>query len=176
MLFFKHTMSYQFVTLLEQLEIRHMYQNIIIYLIKLFKLDYTLKRKIKKANNKEKIELFVDLFKDRFYLEHIKNVYNLGDVSRLSYEIINNNIICEIYYDEFHFLVECGIASNQFSIHIISRFPHKAINITEDSLKLESYCDLCMDALNLLYDEICIILYNIFNDTIKRMRKVRKNV
>lgn len=174
-MFFKQTLSYKLVTLLEELEIKHKYINIFIYWIQLLKFDLSNKRKINKSDNK--IELLFTLFKERFYLEHLRDKYNIGSDSKLVYNIINNIIVCEISYGvNINIHIECGILDDEFSIYVLNQSDHKGVNLTKDNLKLEMYHGICINTLHMMHNETCLILGNLISDAIEKMRKVKKDV
>ena len=175
--FFKETKSYQFVTLLEKLEVEHKYLNIFIYLVKLFKFNYIGQRKIKKRDNiEDKIKYVLDLFKERYYLEQLKGKYNIKKTSGMNNNVINNIIVSEISYDKINMYVEYGLMDQRYSIFLLRQSDNKGINLTKDDLSNEVNYDIFINLLEILHYEVSLILGDLLLDTVDRMRRVRKNV
>ena len=175
--FFKETKSYQFVTLLEKLEVEHKYINIIIYLFKLFKFNYTEQRKIKKKGNiEDKIQYTLNLFKERYYLEQLKDKYDIKKTSAMNNNIINNIIVSEISYDTIKIYVEYGLMDNKYSIFLLRQSDNKGVNLTKNDLNNETNYIIFVNVLDILHYEVSLILGDLLLDTVDRMRRVRKNV
>ena len=176
MRFFKETKSYQFVTLLEKLEIERKYINILIYYFKLLKLDYSFKRIIKKDENIDnRLELVISLFKERYYLEQLKNVYNIKKTSMVNSNVINNILVSEIVYDKIKIYIEYGLMDKRYSISVL-REDNKGINLTKNDLQNEENYSICTLVLNILSYEVCLILGDLLLDVVDKLRRVRKNV
>lgn len=171
--FLKETKSYQFVTLLEKLEIEHKYVNIVIYLIKLIKFNWINNRIInRKGRVDEKIKMILYLFKERYYLDQIKNKYNMNEKSTMNNDIINNIIISEIAYNTIKIYIEYGLMDKKYSIHVINSTSNKSINITENDLNNKFNYNICIHVLNMLSYEVNLILKNILRDSIRRVKNV----
>lgn len=175
--FFKDTMSYKFVTLLEKMEIEHKYLNFIVYLFKLFKFNYIEQIKIKrKTSIQDKLDYMVELFKDRYYLEQLKGQYDIKKTSAMNNNIINNIILSEIAYDTIKIYIEYGLVNGDYSIFILRNSDNKGINLTKNDLNNELNYSIFIKALDILHYEIMLILGDLLLDTVDRMRRVRKNV
>lgn len=174
--FFKETKSYEFVTLLEKLEIERKYINIFIYYFKLLKLDYSFKRIIKKDENiDDRLKLVISLFKERYYLEQLKNVYNIKKTSMINSNVINNILVSEIVYDKIKIYMEYGLMDKKYSIYVL-REDNKGINLTKNDLQNEENYSICTLVLNILSYEVCLILGDLLLDVVDKLRRVRKNV
>ena len=178
MKFFKETKSYTLITLLEKLEIEHKYLNIFRYLIKLKKFENCGYNKInKKSNVNDKIEFIIELFKERYYLEQLKEHYNIKYASDINSRIINNILISEIIYNGIlKIYIEYGLVDEKYSIYVLDIINNKEINITNNDLNNIDNYNICINVLNMLYYEILLILNDLLVDIINRMRRVRENV
>lgn len=163
MKFYKETTSYKLVTYLEQFKIRYRYFSIVLYMFYFIVFYITIKIKIKrKSSGKDKLNLFINIFKERFYLEQLKDSYELYNYnySTLKYNIINNNIICNIYYDIVDFYIEYGLSNNTYCIFISTM--GKNFNMTERQLANKNLYEMCNEAIKLISNETFFMLQRLF--------------
>lgn len=173
MKFFKDTMAYKFVCLLERLQVEHKYLNIFKYILKLIKMNKQIKKKIdKKGHIDEKIELLYDLFKERLYLETIRDAYEFTGDSEVKYNTINNIIISEIIYTNFKLYIEYTIISNDCNIYVLDNRTNRGLNMSPERLATKENYDVCITILHLLQSEINVILTDILLGVMKRMKEI----
>lgn len=170
MLNFKERESFKLITLLEEFNIKRKYINIFKILIQFFTFNHSTKKKIKKdISNAEKLYLFIDLYKERFYLENVivgNNETKFTD-SKINYNIINNIIFSEILYDRtIRFYIEYTLGTNEYSIQIA--VGDKAFNVDEKKLNNEKIYDTFNSALYLLCEDIKLILSRLIYNSLRK--------
>lgn len=166
--FFKKTKSYLIISLLDKIKIKKDYTKIFSLIIEYNKFMLNNKIQIKyKLSSDKKIKLFIKLFEERFYLEQIVRDKNIKSNSCINYTINNNIIYANIIYtSKIQIDVEYTLNSQDYSIYITIN--EKSFNVIEKNLKNINLYNYFNIILNFLYDDITIILTNIFTDYLKR--------
>lgn len=161
MKFLKKTKSYKIISLLEKIKFEKAYIKIIILIIEYYKFKITNYIQIKrKLSNNKKIELFVKLFEERFYLEQIIRNDNIDYyLSYINYTVNNNIIYANINYNEVILNIEYTINSRDYSIYITAQ--DKSFNLIDKNLKNKTIYDCFILALKLLYNDILVIITKI---------------
>lgn len=174
--FFKQTFSYEIISIIDEMVVRHKFINYFKYWIKLRIYEFKNKRKIK-SKEIDKVQLLKEFFKERFYLEQLnENNWTLGNPSTLQYSIINNIIICNITYGPtLSAHIEYGPKDGSFSVFVHTT-GNRGVIISESTINTEFNYNLCIDLLNIMNYDVCIIFGNIMNNTILKVRKVKKDV
>lgn len=168
---FKDTTSFKLVSLIDKIKIQRKYGSIFLYLLYFIKFTLSINLNIyRTSSNNKKIKLFLNLFKERFYLENIIKSYNMNRYSNLNYTMVNDILVADITYikSTIQFHIEYNIIDEDCSIFVITD-TRKGINITEDNLSFKLYYDIFISALKLISEEVQLILNVLIYTTIKEV-------
>ena len=168
---FKDTTSFKLVSLIDKIKIQRKYGSIFLYLLYFIKFALSINLNIYRTNsNRKKIKLFLNLFKERFYLENIIKSYNMNRYSNLNYTMVNDILVTDITYikSTIQFHIEYNIIDEDCSIFVITD-TRKGINITEDNLSFKLYYDIFISALKMISEEVQLILNVLIYTTIKEV-------
>ena len=176
------TKSYELVTLLDKskVDIKYKYKYLFMFLLKYIIYKFKINRKIKKYDNKKKIDLFIDLFKEYVYLQQIINNLNITFLSLNStceLSIDNGTMRGNIYYKYENnddkvvcIKIEHSLITGGYCIYLdTSKYlpNNMGFNITEQNLKNKEKYDTFYNLLNLFFNDILYILIRLYNYYIK---------
>lgn len=173
---YENTKSYELITLLDKsrINIKNKYKYLYLFKLKYMIYEFKINRKIKKLNNKEKIELFIQLFKEYLYLQDIIKDNNIDAKSEFEEYMINNIIIGNIYYSINNPVlcvkIEYNIEDGNYCIYLDTskyNINTTGFNITEQNLKNEEKCKVFNLILNIFFNDILYIMISIFGLYIK---------
>lgn len=161
MLFFKETLSYKLVSLLDEAKIKRKYINILLFIINFYKFKISKKSLIKhNLSYNEKIELFIELFKERFYLEQLVRTNFIQAKSKVQYTLNNNILLSEISYDKIRFNIEYTISQDKYCIYITAN--KISFNASEENLKIKSISEAFETSIWLLFTDWKILINELF--------------
>lgn len=163
MIFLKDTMSYKLISLLDEMKIKEKYMNILLFIISFLKFKISKKILLKrKISNNDKIKLFIELFKERFYLEQLIKNTDIKTNSNIQYELNNNILLVEVdyYTNKIRINIEYTISQNKYCIFIYTI--NKNFNINENNLNIKSILEVFETIINILFDECIYLIDKIF--------------
>lgn len=101
--FCKDLKSFELVTLIEKSTIlKNKIKYILLFWIKysIYIIEFKIKIRLSKNNRYNKIDLFIELYQEYFYLDELlKNLKIKNNISNLEYYMYQDNIISEIIYN-----------------------------------------------------------------------------
>lgn len=163
MIFLKDTVSYKLISLLDEMKIKEKYMNILLFIINFLKFKISKKILLKrKISNNDKIELFIELFKERFYLDQLIKDTDIKTNSNIQYELNNNILLVEVdyYTNKIRINIEYTISQNKYCIFIYTI--NKNFNINENNLNIKSILEVFETIINILFDECIYLIDKIF--------------
>ena len=174
--FYKDTKSYEFISIIEKIPFCTPFQrlkNSVKYMIKYEIYEFLIKRKIhkKRISNEQIVNLYINLFKEYFYLQEMINKTNIKSNSRFTYTMIDNSIIdSSIVYnihDGEYIIIEIqyDIITENYNIYINTSHANidtLGFNVTEKNLKIFKIKDVVITLLGLLSTDILHMILELF--------------
>lgn len=172
--FYKDTKSYELISIIEKSIIPGKITKLKYFILFLIKYKiFTIKTQImiKTKDKNKKIKLFINLFKEYFYLQEVITGLKIKDYnSTFHYFILNDNINASIAYflDEYQYIViklEYNIYKDYYTIYIDTSGMYNnttGFNITKNDLDIKEINNSFNIILNLFLTDILSIQLDIF--------------
>lgn len=172
--------SYELITLLDKSKvyIKYKYKYLFIFIIKynIYKIKTSIK--IKKYNNKEKINLLLELFKEYVYLQNILHDHNISYLNKNSkyyFNISYGNLEGSVYYKDKNDKELClrakyNLSSKDYCLYLDTskyKINTSGFNITEKNLDNSQKYELFYYFLNLFFNDILLIWIELYNFYLK---------